>query len=73
MKWNNVGIKYGFGGEVFLSRRLALFGEYYKIDMPNKVVKTTDTATDYNITVTEQFRLKSNIDVIRMGLTYYFY
>ncbi|MDA0617360.1 MAG: hypothetical protein O3A66_01395 [Proteobacteria bacterium] len=70
---NNIGIKYGFGGELFLSKRLALFGEYYKINMPNEMVTKTEIVTDYNIAMTEQFKLKTNIDVIRAGLTYYFY
>jgi len=72
-KFKSFGLKYGAGGEIFLSRNLAFFGEFYQIDFLNTNVSNTQEVTTFKIAVTEQFKLKSNLKAIKVGLTYYFW
>jgi hypothetical protein len=72
-KFKSFGLKYGAGGEIFVSRNLAVFGEFYQIDFLNTNVSNTQEVTAYKIAVTEQFKLKSNLKAIKVGLTYYFW
>ncbi|MFT4967891.1 MAG: hypothetical protein ACI9CD_000907 [Candidatus Deianiraeaceae bacterium] len=40
---NNLGLKYGVGGEIFLSKHLALFGELYQISFIDQNIDSTNT------------------------------
>ena len=40
---NNLGLKYGVGGEIFLSKHLALFGEFYQISFIDQNIDSANT------------------------------